>query len=128
MNEFIDNSKVIRVFFCQYKSTYDELRIWGTKLIKKKRKVENKRKRRKREGIEWASAIKVWQVAGICYTREFSGGDNVIVARGANWRTPQFGVERPPLLFFFRFFCFLFSSLIDLLLVTRLSVRVIIVD
>lgn len=95
---------------------------------KKKRKVENKRKRRKREGIEWASAIKVWQVAGICYTREFSGGDNVIVARGANWRTPQFGVERPPLLFFFRFFCFLFSSLIDLLLVTRLSVRVIIVD
>lgn len=95
---------------------------------KKKRKVENKRKRRKREGIEWASAIKVWQVAGICYTREFSGGDNVIVARGTNWRTPQFGVERPPLLFFFRFFCFLFSSLIDLLLVTRLSVRVIIVD
>lgn len=128
MNEFIDNSKVIQFFFfCQYKSTYDELRIWGTKLIKKK-KVENKRKRRKREGIEWASAIKVWQVAGICYTREFSGGDNVIVARGANWRTPQFGVERPPLLFFFRFFCFLFSSLIDLLLVTRLSVRVIIVD
>lgn len=49
---------------------------YGTKLIKK---VENRRKRWKREGIEWASAIKVWQVAGIYYTQEFNGGDNVIV-------------------------------------------------
>lgn len=118
-SEFID-SKVIQVFFffCKLKVHMMSYK-YGTKLIKK---VENKRKRRKREGIEWASAIKVWQVAGIYYTQEFNGGDNVIVARGANWRTPQFGVERPPLLFFFYFFCFLFSSLIDLLVVTRLSV------
>lgn len=59
---------------------------YGTKLIKKK-KIENKRKRRKREGIEWASAIKVWQVAGIHYTQEFSGGDNVIVGRRSKPKT-----------------------------------------
>lgn len=60
---------------------------YGTKLIKKKKKIENKRKRRKREGIEWASAIKVWQVAGIHYTQEFSGGDNVIVGRRSKPKT-----------------------------------------
>lgn len=99
-------------------------------------KVGRERERGREGKSNGHRRVKAWQVADIRYSRGLGSGVTRSSVGAVAWRTPQFGVGRPPSLFFLLLFLpspvasfvFLFLCATGSLAVTRSPVRAITSD